>query len=56
MRDGLMVDDCNLQVHILECHDLSCIYSMVTRGSTSTLGEIFAHGIQPPNLQHLKFH
>jgi hypothetical protein len=56
MRDGLMIDDRNLQVCILECQDLACIYSVVTRGSTSALGEIFAHGVQPPNLQHFKFH
>lgn len=41
MHDGLMIDDRNLQDHILECQDLACIYSVVTRGSISVLGEIF---------------
>lgn len=38
MESGLSFNGWHLNVCILECHDLACMYSIVTRGVASALG------------------
>jgi len=41
MHNGISIGDRRLSVRLLECHDMACAYSVVTRGAASALGTNF---------------
>jgi hypothetical protein len=53
MRDGLMINDRNLEIHTLKCHDFACIYSVVTKG-VATQDRVFPHYVPNSSIKHSK--